>query len=258
MYPRASQLSSFLCLGFVCIAVAASSTGCAGDDASQVINEARAAHGVSVIDTATVQFDFRGDLYTAKRDGGLYEYSRSYLEDGVPVRDIMSNDSTYRLVDGSVAEIDERERRRIESTVNSVIYFALLPYNLGDDAVRARLLTEESIRGEPYDVIEVTFDEEGGGRDWQDRYVYWINRRNRTMDFLAYNFDDDDGGGSRFREAVNPREIAGVRFQDYLNYTVDTLRIEIERYPEYLDSDVLELVSTVEIDEIEVRGRPIE
>jgi hypothetical protein len=226
--------------------------GCFQDPAAAIIEETRDVHGSAILDIATIHLDFRGDMYVVRRSNGLFEYSRSYVENGVEVRDVITNDSTFRLIDGVPITVDERERQSIESRVNSVIYFALLPFNLADPAVRSAHLGEVSIRGEPYDAIEVTFEEDGGGRDWQDRYVYWIHSRNRTMDFLAYSFSDDDGGGSRFREAVNPRQIAGVRFQDYLNYTVDTLVFAIERYPDFLDSDALELVSTVEIDEIVV------
>jgi hypothetical protein len=235
----------------IAIAVA----GCSRDPASRIIDKTRDVHGSAIIDTATIHFDFRGDIYVARRSNGLFEYSRSYVEDGAEVRDIITNDSTFRLISGAPVSLDDGERRSIESRVNSVIYFALLPYNLADPAVRSAHLGEVSIRGEPYDAVEVTFEEDGGGRDWQDRYVYWIHSQSRTMDFLAYSFHDDDGGGSRFREAVNPRQIAGVRFQDYLNYTVDTLVVAIEQYPDFLDSDALELVSTVEIDEIVVHHR---
>jgi hypothetical protein len=228
-------------------------TGCRGSDADRVIDGSRRAHGAHVIDTATVSFDFRGDRYTASRSNGRFEYAREYHEDGALVREVMTNDSIYRLVDARSVQINDQQRRSIESQVNSVIYFALLPYNLGDDAVINRTLGTAEIKGEPYDVIEVTFREEGGGRDWQDRYVYWIHRERRTMDFLAYAFDDDEGGGSRFREAMNPRTVGGVRFQDYRNYTIDTLLVTLDTYPSYLESNDVELVSLIEIDDIDVR-----
>ena len=34
------------------------------------------------------------------------------------------------------------------------------------------------------------------------------------MDFLSYS-----EGGARFRKAINPQTVGGIRMQDYINYT---------------------------------------
>lgn len=237
------------CLILVLLFVAACSPH---DDTGTLIEDVRRTHGSNIIDNASIAFDFRGDAYRVLNQEGRFEYSREYAADEGWRRDVMTNDSTFRLVEGAPVPVDDAERRRIESTVNSVVYFVLLPYNLADPAVQARTLGETVIRDEPYHVVEITFVEEGGGRDWEDRYVYWFHRDHKTMDFLAYTFDDADGGGSRFREATNPRSIGGVRFQDYRNFSVDTLRYVIEDYPRFLESNELTLVSTVDIDDIRV------
>ena len=65
--------------------------------------------------------------------------------------------------------------------------------------------------------LKVTFKEEGGGEDFQDEYRYWINQKNHEIDYLAYNYLTD-GGGTRFRRAINKRKIVGIFFQDYVNY----------------------------------------
>jgi hypothetical protein len=234
--------------------------GCSTSDetsdsrAREIIQQARQAHGSDRLENAEVTFDFRGARFTVRHDDGLYRYERSHVDSrGRNVREVLSNDSLYREVNGGRQNLSETERLSVETTVNSVVYFALLPYNLSDPAVQPRHLGTAMIRGEPYHEIEVTFRKEGGGRDWEDRFVYWIHRNRHTMDYLAYYFHTD-GGGSRFREAVNIRRVNGVRFADYINYTApsDTLGTVVEQYDRLFENGVLEKVSEIRTNNITV------
>ena len=200
-----------------------------------------------------VEFDFRDRHFTATRDGGRFRYERLSTDStGADVRDVLTNDSLYREVDGERVALDEEERQGINSGVNSVVYFALLPYFLNDPAVEKRYLGEATVEGEPYEKVEVTFEEEGGGEDYQDRYVYWFHRDRHTMDYLAYSFEVN-GGGTRFREAVNARTVGGVRFADYRNGGADTLGTPIHRYDELLAADQIDPISEIVLENVEVR-----
>src|SRR5690606_31989160 len=136
---------------------------------------------------------------------------------GRRVEDVIDNDGLRRLVDGVAVPLDPVEAARTNTTVNSVAYFALLPFPLRDPAVRLRHLGPDTLRGVPYERVEVTFAPEGGGRDWQDRYLYWLHPEAHTVDFLAYTYElgaNEVGPfatGSRFREAVHARTVGGVR-----------------------------------------------
>src|SRR5690606_31342387 len=99
------------------------------------------------------------------------------------------------------------------NSINSVHYFVQLPYGLNDPAVKKKMMGEAEIDDEKYYEIQITFDEEGGGKDYEDIYMYWINKRNFTIDYLAYKFFTDKGG-IRFRKAYNPRTVNGLRFVD--------------------------------------------
>lgn len=224
------------------------------NSAEEIIDRVYHEHGSDRLDQSVVSFDFRGARFTARHDQGIYRYERSYVDpSGRKIREVLSNDSLYRTVESRRQDLSQSQRLSLETTVNSVVYFALLPYFLKDPAVQARRLGTDSVRGEPYHEIEVTFQKEGGGRDWQDRFVYWIHSDQYTMDYLAYYYHTD-GGGSRFREAVNVRRVNGVRFADYLNYTAqtDTLGTAVEDYVQLFENNALEQVSEVRIDNIEV------
>lgn len=224
--------------------------------ARSIIEQTREQHGSDILERAVVEFDFRGDHYTVRHDGGIFSYERIYTDSmGRRVREVLTNDSLHQVIDGERRQLSANEQLSVETTVNSVVYFALLPYYLNDPAVQPRYLGTSTIQGAPYHEVEVTFTREGGGRDWQDRFVYWIHRDRLTMDYFAYYYHTG-GGGSRFREAVNVRSIEGVRFADYINYTVpeDTLGVSsVEQYDKLFEAGSLEKVSEVRLHNIEVR-----
>jgi hypothetical protein len=70
--------------------------------------------------------------------------------------------------------------------LNSVIYFATLPYKLQDASVTKTFVEEATIKGKRYDLIKVTFGQDGG-KDFDDEYMYWINK-DTPSDYLAYSY----------------------------------------------------------------------
>lgn len=219
--------------------------------AAAIIRRARAAHGSDVLDHATVRFGFRGDHFTVTRDSGMFAYTRAWSDSTGAVRDVLDNEGLSRTVNGEAVPFTERAYLIAEEDVNSVVYFALLPYALADSAVQPQLLGTDTLAGEPYHLVEVTFRQEGGGRDYQDRFLYWIHRERATVDYLAYSYEDS-GGGARFRQAFNPRTVGGVRFADYRNYAAEPLKPPLEALGRMWEADSLALLSEIVLDDVRV------
>ncbi len=222
--------------------------------ARSIVQRAIEVHGGHRLMHARVSFDFREYRFTVTRQGGLYSYERAYLQNGSHIVERLSNTEVTRHVDGTIVPLTHEERRSMLTPLNSVPYFALLPFNLQDPAVQLAYLGGSTIRGAPYHEIEVTFRQEDGGRDFDDRFVYWFHKQTYTMDYLAYAFHTDDGG-TRFREAFNVRTVAGVRFADYRNYISDTLgspNSAIERYDTVFDQGAVSLLSNIVTENISV------
>ena len=245
----------------LCATVLLLAGGCQSPDSTPstaaVIDSARAAHGAPVLDEAVVTFDFRGYDYRVRQDGGPFHYRRSYADSlGRPVTEGLTNDGIYRVVDGDTVSLSSSERNAVETTVNSVTYFALLPEPLGDSAVQPTYSGRDTIDGVPYHRVKVTFRQEGGGRDWEDVFMYWFRTDTYAMDYLAYAFGQGPGEepGTRFREAYNVRRVNSVRMADYHNYTVDTLSADqMDEYPDLWARDAARLVSRIELDSVQVR-----
>jgi len=206
------------------------------------------AHGGNLYNSAHYQFNFRGNTYTFKNSDNDYEYSVLKRKDGKEIYDHMSNQEFTRTIDGNSISLDDKEKTRYGGSLNSVIYFATLPHKLKDPSVNLSIREEVSIKGQDYQVLEVYFDEEGGGQDHEDVYYYWINKKSNLIDYLAYNFIVNKGG-VRFRAAYNPRRVEGIIFQDYVNYKAD-VGTPLEKLPALYENGKLTELSKIETEEV--------
>lgn len=214
------------------------------------IERAIDAHGSRKLAHATVAFEFRGTRFEVERDAsGVFRYTRRAVQGGRQVRDTLTNAGTTRHVDDAKVQLSADEASRIAESLNSVVYFAMLPFALQDPAVRSEELGLETIDGERYRRVRVSFVSESGGSDHDDVFIYWFHASQGTLDYLAYRYRRN-GGGIRFRVAQNPRAVAGVRFQDYANYRPTSLDVELTSLPARHQRGELVPVSTVKTEKV--------
>ncbi|PVW13542.1 DUF6503 family protein [Marixanthomonas spongiae] len=203
-------------------------------------------------DRAEIAFTFRDKAYKSKRFDGEYELER-ITKDSVDVtRDQLSNFGFTRWVNDIKLELADTTALKLGNSVNSVHYFAQLPYGLNAPAVQKKLIGTDTVKGEPYYEIKVTFKKEGGGTDHDDEFMYWVHQDDFTVDYLAYSYETN-GGGIRFREAYNPRRVEGIRFVDYNNYKTDDLSTPLSQLDDLFEENKLPLLSKIENENIEVK-----
>ena len=218
-----------------------------------VINKAISYHGLEGLDNATFNLTFRDIDYTYSNEAGLYTYTRTQIDSANrTVFDHMNNETLVRFIDGDTAEITEEKRAAYIRSVNSVIYFFRLPFGLNDPAVNKKYIGEKVIKGKTYHEIEITFGEEGGGEDFDDVFLYWFDAEDYSMDYLAYLYHTD-GGGLRFREAINPRNISGAIVQDYINYKPEDESIPISTILDLYKNDELIELSRIINEDIDIQ-----
>lgn len=220
--------------------------------AQQVVDNAIAYHGLKPMDNAELEFKFRDMTYTYSRNDGMYMYTRTQTDStGAIVVDEMNNDGLIRYIDGEVAEITEERRAAYTRSVNSVIYFLLLPYNLNDTAVIKEYNGEIEMKGKKYHELRITFQLEGGGEDYSDIFLYWFDAEDYSMDYMAYLYYTD-GGGLRFREAINPRRVEGVLIQDYINMKPEDEGMDIMDIDELFVAGELKELSRIIQENVEI------
>lgn len=225
---------------------------CGDDRAQRIVDEAIETHGGSAFKSFFLEFDFRDRHYTVARDGGIFRYTREFTDSTGTIKDVLSNDGFVRYRNGAPVNLPEERKQAFKRSVNAVIYFALLPFGLNDKTVNKEWLGETVIRGEPYDLVRVTFDADGGGEDHQDIFLYWFHGEKRTMDYFAYSYTTD-GGGLRFREAINPRRKNGILLQDYINYRPEDESIPLDSLQNMFKSGRLRKVSEIIMENAVVR-----
>lgn len=219
------------------------------DKAQEVVDSAIAVHGGELFNHMALSFDFRDRHYTALRENGNFVYIREFTDSLGQVKDVLSNSGFYREVNGAKVKLTDERTNAYSNSVNSVIYFALLPFGLNDASVNKEYLGITSIKGESYHKIKVTFDQEGGGSDHEDEYVYWINTNSHRVDYLAYSFQVNEGG-MRFREAKNVRNVDGILFADYINYKPVADTATLEKLDTAFENGELEKLSEINLENI--------
>lgn len=202
-------------------------------------------------DNAIIHFTFRDKQYRSERRGGIYALERFVDGPNGLIHDIVSNTGLERTIENCPVKIADSLIRRISDGVNSVHYFANIPYGLNAPAVHKELIGESTINKQTYYRVKVTFAREGGGTDFEDEFLYWINKEDFTIDYLAYKYAVN-GGGVRFREAYNPRIINGIRFVDYKNYKTDDLKTPLNKLDQLFQQKQLKLLSKIELEDVYV------
>jgi len=244
--------------GFAAIFLLSTFSACETDkDADTIIDKSMKVHGADLLGHSNISFTFRGKQFRRYYHNGKFRYSRTFSDSaGHKIYQAINNDSTWQEVDSKHVVLPDSIRENIFESINSIVYFGFLPFKLNDEAVVKRYIGSSTINGDPYHEIEITFKKEGGGIDYQDRFVYWIHQNSYTIDYFGYRYEVD-GGGERFREAYNIRNIKGIRIQDYKNYKVvaDSLLPDrrIERFDQLYHDNKLELVSSVELEDVKIK-----
>ena len=218
----------------------------------KIIDKAIAISGGENYKNLEIEFSFRELQYRSKLQDGNFEYERLALKSNKTILDAYGNVKPFeRFVNDTLVKIPDSLSNRIESSINSVNYFVLLPFGLNDPAVNKKYLDKEMIKGKDYHKIQVTFNKEGGGEDFDDVYVYWFDTKNYKIAYLAYSYTVN-GGGMRFKEAYNERIISGLRFVDYNNYKPKDKNISLYDLGRLFENNQLKLLSKIETENIKI------
>lgn len=217
--------------------------------ANEIVDKAILVSGGALYETSKIGFKFRDKEYESEGKGTILK--RKFESDSLNYIDIKTNTDFQRYIDDTLVVVADSLSFLYEDAINSVHYFAQLPYRLNDKAVHKTLLKEEQFNNKSYYLVQVTFNENGGGTDFEDTYYYWFNKETFKPDFLAYDFHTN-GGGVRFRKAYHERYVNGIRFVDYENYKPKNEVVTIENIADVYKANQLDLLSKIELENISV------
>ncbi|MFT5358321.1 MAG: hypothetical protein ACI9KE_005559 [Polyangiales bacterium] len=212
------------------------------------------AHGMEGLDDARIDFTFRGSRFSVERGQGSFAYTQTRDDDGGTLVSRLDNDHFTQTRNGEPVRLSARAVTGISNSVNSVVYFAMLPLPLREAAVRIERLEAVNIDGRVHQRMRVTFTEDGGGDDHDDEFFYWFDAETKKLRFMAYRYHTG-GGGVRFRVAKNQRDVDGVTFFDYDNYAYADLDVDLADLPSRRSPSegvALALLSEIALEDIQV------
>ncbi len=217
-----------------------------------IVDKSIEVHGGENYANTKTEFDFRSIHYTISKTSDQFEYIREFTDSIGEVKDVLNNEGFTRFINGAKQDTLSEERiGAFSRSVNSVAYFAFLPYGLNDPAAIKTYLGETTLNDENYHLIKVTFAQEGGGEDFDDEFLYWIGVEDFYVNFMAYSYHTD-GGGVRMREVKAVKEVGGIRWQDYLNFKPENENTPVEEMQNLYESGKLELLSEIILENISV------
>lgn len=224
------------------------------DRAQELITNSIQAMGGDILDHANVTFDFRDQSVSYYNNKGIFRYTRTFPDtSGHIITDTLTNEDFIRYRDGKKLDLTSQEKSALEQGINSIIYFAFLPYRLNDHAVIKEYIGQVTIKGNAYKKVKITFQQEGGGADHNDVYYYYFDPEDYSLDYLSYDFHVNDGG-IRFRSAYNERMVKGVTVRDYINYMVDPDSVDYSRIEDYYNEDKMKELSRIELKNVVVQN----
>lgn len=219
-------------------------------EVEQIVDAAIAAHGGERYAETSIDFDFRGMHYSIFKSPTAFEYSREFTDSTGQVVDVLNNAGFSRSVNGVLIDTLTEERiGAFSRSVNSVAYFAFLPYGLNDEAAIKTYLGQTTLKGKDYHLVKVTFKAAGGGEHFEDEFLYWFGVEDSLMDYMAYSYHTD-GGGVRMREVREAREVGGIRFQDYINLKAVNKETPLDSMQYLYEKGVLDKLSEINLENI--------
>lgn len=225
-------------------------------EAEKIVDASIAAHGGGLYEKTAIRFAFRGTQYSIFKSPEAFEYTRAFSDSTGEVVDVLNNAGFMRKVNGvSVDTLTEERIGAFSRSVNSVAYFAFLPYGLNDAAAIKTYLGETTIKGKAYHLVKVTFQAAGGGDHFEDEFLYWFGVADQRMDYMAYSYHTD-GGGVRMREVRAAKEVGGIRFQDYVNLKAASKETPLDSMQYLYEKGALEKLSEINLENIQTSPLP--
>lgn len=222
-------------------------------EAEKIIGKTIELSGGKQFEGKKISFDFRDRTYISTRKEGMFEYERITTDSTGVTRDVLGNIDFKRYKNDALVEVHDTMATKYSNSVNSVHYFAYLPQGLNGFSVYHELLEGVKIKEKEYYKIKVWFNENGGGTDFEDIFVYWINKETYFVDYLAYEYNTNEGG-IRFREAYNERFVKGIRFVDYNNFEPTDDNASLFETDNLFETGKLKLLSKIELKNIKVEN----
>lgn len=235
------QLKWSLIIFLIFFAVACKENSKVPLSAQSIIDPSILANGGKNYAHMDISFTFRQYRVRLQNEDGKFNYSRIFKDStSNNIKDVLVNDGFSRTVNDTLQILTDEKKKSLAASMNSVAYFALLPYKLSEPAVIAEYLGDTSFKNNSYYKIGISYKAVGKQNDHQDDYCFWINKKDYRINYIAYKT-----GGSRMRAVTAAQNCGGIILQDYDNYAMEDSTVNVKYYDRYLLEGKMKLLSTI-------------
>lgn len=225
----------------------------------EIVERSIAFHGGEVLEHAEVELTLRSLSGAARieawTDGPLFDYTvTAPTRDGERKVRYTNREGENRVFlwrDGEPVELSGDEADGYRDWLMAKVYFPFLPFRLADPSVYFVDRGLETWGDRELHRVKVTFTP-GSSTHAEDQYAYWFDPETGRMEQFAYSFHTGDGG-LRLRRATDFERVGGVLFSDQENLGVNGPGHSVDQVDAGFAEDEMEPVSTVEVEDIEVR-----
>ena len=114
-------------------------------DPQEIVDKAIEKAGGEKFQKSTIAFDFRNRHYVTRRNYGIFSHERIFKDSTNTIHDFLTNDGFRRQVNNEEVIVPDSMAVKYSNSVNSTIYFALLPFGLDAPAVIKKLMGNSPI-----------------------------------------------------------------------------------------------------------------
>lgn len=198
---------------FIALSISVFIFACSKSDA--IIEEAIRVSGYKDYTAFKAEFDIENTHYIVTQSKERFSYERIFKDSILTIHDILNNKGFMRMADTLTEILPESEARRLSSSLDSTVFFALIPECLGDAAFIKNYLGQDSFQSQLFDLFEIKSSVESA----KQSSIYcrlWIDADHRIR--FIQNFTCNSDPSNNLTEISAYQNVMGIQIPEFITY----------------------------------------
>jgi len=198
---------------FIALSISALIFACSKSDT--IIEEAIRVSGYKDHGTFKAEFDIEDTHYIVTQSKESFSYERIFKDSILTIHDILNNKGFMRMADTLTEILPESEARLLSSSLDSTVFFALIPKCLVDAAFIKNYLGQDSFQSQLFDLFEIKSSVESA----KQSSIYcrlWIDADHRIR--FIQNFTCNSDPSNNLTEISAYQNVMGIQIPEFITY----------------------------------------
>lgn len=198
---------------FIALSISAFIFACSKSDT--IIEEAIRVSGYKDHTAFKAEFDVEDTHYIVTQYKESFSYERIFKDSILTIHDILNNKGFMRMADTLTEILPESEARRLSSSLDSTVFFVLIPECLGDPAFVKSYIGQGTFQSNPFDLFEIKSIVESEKK----RAIHcrlWIGADHRIR--FIQNFSGNSDVANNLTEVSAYQNVMGIQIPEFITY----------------------------------------